>query len=226
MKEMDEQKVERFQEISQPDLNEQVGPTSPTPAEQDSYWLNTALTAARLPQACADEIRRQFQGKVLIPAELDAAIQSQRRLVSALTGRERVKGSPRIEGMFTAEDQIQAAVDDLFGLPVDNAHAGLKTARLSGIRELYMLLTGDYELHGGISPERVQFASTTDFTGLVKNAMNKLVTNTWEELGQAGYDWWQRVSRSISTACILSPAPWWARWAACQLWRREQPTAS
>ena len=149
----------------------------------------------RLPQACADEIRRQFQGKALVPAELDAAIQSQRRLVSALTGRERVKGSPRIEGMFTAEDQVQAAVDDLFGLPADSAHAGLKTARLSGIRELYMLLTGDYELHGGISPERVQFSTTADFTGLVKNAMNKLVTNTWEELGQAGYDWWQRVSR-------------------------------
>ncbi len=195
MKENEEQKVECFQETSQTDFPKQEGPSSPASAEQDSYWLNTALTAARLPQACADEIRRQFQGKALIPAELDAAIQSQRRLVSALTGRERVKGSPRIEGMFTAEDQIQAAVDDLFGLPVDAAHAGLKTARLSGIRELYMLLTGDYELHGGISPERVQFASTADFTGLVKNAMNKLVTNTWEELGQAGYDWWQRVSR-------------------------------
>ena len=39
----------------------------------------------------------------------------------------------------------------------------------------------------------MQFATTADFTGLVKNAMNKLVANTWEELGRAGYDWWQRV---------------------------------
>jgi hypothetical protein len=160
---------------------------------KDAYLLNSALAAARLPQVCADEIRRQFQGKEIEPTALDSAIQAQRRVVSALTGRESVQGTPRIEGMFTAEDQLQAAVNDLFGLPKDPSMQGLNAARLSGIRELYMLLTGDYDLHGGIVPERVQFATTADFTGLVKNAMNKLVANIWEELGRAGYDWWQRV---------------------------------
>jgi hypothetical protein len=160
---------------------------------KDIYLLNAALSASHLPQACADEIRRQFQGKEIDPTTLDHAIQAQRRIVSALTGRESVQGSPRIEGMFTAEEQLQAGVNELFGIPNDASLHGLKAARLSGIRELYMLLTGDYDLHGGIVPERVQFATTADFTGLVKNAMNKLVANTWEELGRAGYDWWQRV---------------------------------
>jgi hypothetical protein len=41
----------------------------------------------------------------------------------------------------------------------------------------------------------VQFATTADFTGLVKNALNKIVVNTWDQLGQAGYDWWTRISR-------------------------------
>jgi hypothetical protein len=175
-------------------LKETTPAAAPISAE-DSYWLNTALAAAHLPQVCTDELRRQFQGRTLVPTELEAAIQTQRKLVSALTGRESVKGTPRIEGMFSSEDQLQGAVDDLFGLPVDPANKGLRAARLSGIRELYMLLTGDYDLHGGMVPERVQFASTADFTGLVKNAMNKLVANTWEELGRAGYDWWERVSR-------------------------------
>jgi hypothetical protein len=40
----------------------------------------------------------------------------------------------------------------------------------------------------------VQLATTADFSGLVKNALNKIVTNTWQELGRAGYDWWQAIS--------------------------------
>ena len=58
---------------------------------------------------------------------------------------------------------------------------------------MYLTLTGDYDLHGGYYPDRAQLATTADFTGLVKNAMNKIVVNTWEELGRAGYDWWQRM---------------------------------
>jgi hypothetical protein len=69
-------------------------------------------------------------------------------------------------------------------------------AKLSGIRELYLMLTGDYDLHGGYDAERVQFATTADFTGLVKNALNKIVVNTWDQLGKAGYDWWARVVRT------------------------------
>jgi hypothetical protein len=66
--------------------------------------------------------------------------------------------------------------------------------RLSGIRELYLSTTGDYDLHGGYFPERAQLANTLDFSGLVKNSLNKLVANTWEELGKAGYDWWKDVT--------------------------------
>ena len=62
-------------------------------------------------------------------------------------------------------------------------------ARLSGIRELYLSLTGDYDLHGGYYPQRAHLATSADFSGLVKNSLNKLVSNTWEDLGKAGYDW-------------------------------------
>jgi hypothetical protein len=88
---------------------------------------------------------------------------------------------------------LQAAVDDLLQAPRDPRHASLVTHRLTGIRELYHLLTGDYEYHGGFHPDRVRLATTADFTGLVKNALNKIVVNQWEQLGRAGYDWWQRI---------------------------------
>ena len=43
-------------------------------------------------------------------------------------------------------------MNELFGLPKDSSMTGLNAARLSGIRELYLLLTGDYDLHGGHCP--------------------------------------------------------------------------
>ena len=38
-------------------------------------------------------------------------------------------------------------------------------------------------MHGGYYPERARLATTADFTGLVKNAMNKIVADT---MGRAG----------------------------------------
>jgi hypothetical protein len=96
--------------------------------------------------------------------------------------------------MFTTEDQLQSAVDDLLGAQRDQDKAGLKVARLSGIRELYFMLTGDLDLHGGYHPSRVQLATTADFAGLVKNALNKMVISKWSELGRAGYTWWEKIS--------------------------------
>jgi len=51
------------------------------------------------------------------------------------------------------------------------------------------MLTGDDDMHGGYYPDRTRLATTADFSGLVKNALNKIVVNTWELLGRAGYDW-------------------------------------
>ena len=72
--------------------------------------------------------------------------------------------------------------------------ANIKTPRLSGIRELYLALTGDNDLHGGYHPDRVQLATTADFSSLVRNALNKIVSNTWDDLGRAGYDWWKDIT--------------------------------
>jgi hypothetical protein len=95
--------------------------------------------------------------------------------------------------MNSSKDQIEAAVDDLFDAPRTAGRESLKAARLSGIRELYLLTTGDYDLHGGYYPDRAQLATTADFTGLVKNALNKVIARQWEAMGRSGYDWWQSI---------------------------------
>ena len=59
-----------------------------------------------------------------------------------------------------------------------------------------MAMTGDVDLVGGFHKDRIQFQHTTDsFPGLVKNAFNKALVREWEQLGRAGYDWWQRIVR-------------------------------
>jgi hypothetical protein len=100
---------------------------------------------------------------------------------------------PRINALFSSEDQLQIAVDDLLGAPRLKGDEGKRVHRLSGIRELYHMLTGDFDMHGGFHPERMLFATTADFTGLVKNALNKIVVAQWEAMGSAGYDWWRDI---------------------------------
>ena len=163
-------------------------------AQMCGYLLESGLAAAKLPQAMAEHVRKQFSGKVFDAGELDAAITSARQLVSELTAGAVVQGPGRISAVFDSRDKIQAAVDDLFDVPRDNSLANLKVERLQGIRELYLMLTGDYDFHGGYDRGRAQLATTADFTGLVKNALNKIVVNTWDQLGKAGYDWWNRVA--------------------------------
>jgi hypothetical protein len=156
------------------------------------YLLTSGLAAAKLPAPAAEMVRVQFAGKAFEPAELTTAIEAARKLVSDLTASSIVKG-PRVGGMVTTEEQLQAAVDDLMGAPRDEGRHDIKPARLTGIRELYMTLTGDYDLHGGYHPEHTSLATTADFTGLVKNALNKIVVQKWGELGRAGYTWWEKV---------------------------------
>lgn len=163
--------------------------------KQMSAWmLESGLAAAKLPNPISEQIRKQFQDRTFDPTELQIAIQEARKMLSELNAAGQVQGPGRIQSVFDSSDRLQAAVDDLFNIPREEKLKGLEVPRLTGIRELYLSLTGDQELHGGYHPERVQLATTADFSGLVKNALNKLVVDSWQELGRAGYDWWEDIT--------------------------------
>jgi len=164
-----------------------------------SDLLTTGLAASKLPAPVSDRIRKDFQahldnGHPFEPSDLQAAIDDARTMLSELTAAQAVIGPTRVGSMFSSNDQLEAGVDDLFGLPREERLKNVKPARLTGIRELYFALTGDIDLHGGFHAERIQLATTADFTGLVKNALNKIVAQHWEQLGRAGYSWWQAIA--------------------------------
>jgi hypothetical protein len=198
---------ERFINMPKPDVNpqDQPNPTPAQPAGQDQQahqvmlkicenLLETSLAAAKLPKPSQDHLRKQFSGQVFEVAALEAAIKDQRDLLSELTASQTVSGPGRISQVFNEADKLQAAVDDLFGIQRSEKLQGVSVPPLSGIRELYLMLTGDREMHGGYHPDRVHLATTADFTGLVKNALNKIVADQWSLLGRAGYDWWQNIT--------------------------------
>ena len=175
-------------------LDQALQEAQKTRVQMCAYLLESALTASKLPAPLQERLRKQFEGKIFEAQEIQDAITDSRAMLSDLTAGAAVQGPGRITSVFNEADKLQAAVDDLFNIPRDEKLQSLNIPKLSGIRELYLSLTGDYDLHGGYHPDRAHLATTADFTGLVKNALNKIVTNIWEQLGRAGYDWWQYIS--------------------------------
>lgn len=174
-------------------LSEEAEAARAVRAQMCTYLLDSGLAAAKLPAAVTERVRKQFSGKVFEPAELTGAIEDARKLVSELTGAGLIQGPGRMHGMFSSEDQFSAALFDLLGAERPEGLKTLKAAKLSGIRELYTLMTGDSDFIGGYNPERVQFATTADLPGVLKNAMNKLIVQEWQELGRSGYRWWESI---------------------------------
>lgn len=190
-------KIEDVTPESQPttaDLQVQLAEMRQMRAEMSKWVTETMLGSSQLPAPVKDRLKKQFAERTFAPAELQTAIRDARAMLMELDPGKAVNGPARVEGMVDSGERVQAAVDDLFGAPRALHLRNVNVPRLSGIRELYLSLTGDTDLHGGYHPERAQLATTVDFSGLVKNSLNKLVANTWEELGKAGYDWWKDIT--------------------------------
>ena len=162
-------------------------------AQMRASLLEASLAAARLPASAEASLRTRFGEREFQPAELQQAIGDTRKLVSELTGGSVIQGAGLISNIVPPEDQVNAALHDLLGANRPKDLEGLKPARLSGIRELYTLMTGDTDFTGGYHRERAQFAATSDLPGLLKNAMNKVIIDQWQELGRSGYRWWEPI---------------------------------
>ena len=158
---------------------------------QCEHLLTTGLSTSRLPDVVQARLRKQFEGRKFQPTELQTAIDEARDEVSALTAGGIVSGPGRVSGMFSGAEQFRLAVEDLLGIDRDPAEAGVKVHRLSGIREAYILGTGDRDLLGTYAPE-FALGAATDFTVVIKNALNKRLVASWAKLEKT-YGWWKKI---------------------------------
>jgi len=180
---------------------------------QCSAVLQSVLAAnSDLPPAMTDLLEIRFKGGIFDAADLQAEVAAVRKAWADLQESSVIQGmgtgsdgsrsgdllsrsgdlrQPRVRGMWDSLDRIQMAFDRLMGLEIPGEHSDLP--RLTGIRELYLLLTGDHEMYGRFNPDRVQLTcqvTTSTITSVVKNALNKVLLKSYNMRPQ----WWAPIA--------------------------------
>ena len=160
--------------------------------------LDSSLAASKLPSASQKAVRKPFEikltaGTTFLPSELKEAIADKREEIAALS-ENNIQGPARgtqIGSMWTGVEQFKAALYDLFGAEREEGTEKMRVRPLSGIREAYVLATGDQAFMGGYYPE---FALVTaNFPGIVANIGNKMLIKAWKDLEQH-YGWWKKIA--------------------------------
>jgi hypothetical protein len=180
----------------------ETAPVAPAPAAPASIDLaawqqamvktaaQSMISASGLPAASRERLSAmQFTA----PQQVTAAIEAERSYLAKLQESQVIQ----IGGQAPRGGAIQMGLNamDKIALAVDALIAGTTPERgvapLTGIRELYMLLSGDYELTGRFQSDRVQLANADSSTmaSLVANALNKRVTNLFQEYPR----WWEPI---------------------------------
>jgi hypothetical protein len=158
--------------------------------------LEAKLTASGLPEAAKVHLRKQFAGRVFESSEVDGAIDGLRGLLGTVFGQSSIRGvggsilDPGVRQGITPLDKVQAAFDRLFGLPVPTELAGVP--RLTGIREAYVLVTGDKFFDGRYHWEESIVRESNEVTtsvlaNVVLNSMTKRLIRDY----QAQPKWWE-----------------------------------
>lgn len=135
-------------------------------------------------------------------ADLTAAITAARQELAALYAAQVIQiggtppRTPHITGGMSGYEQLQLAAEAL--ILGQRPPSGVRP--LTGIRELYMLLSGDYELTGVFHGDRVQFATVNSSTmaALTANALNKAVVNMFGQYPQ----WWKPFTTRVDATSL------------------------
>ena len=154
--------------------------------------IDSTLARSGLSMSSEAVVRDLMHGREM--EELDGFIGRQREIEAIPAEKTTVKGvAPMVTSMRNSLDKVELAVDALVSgtRPPD----GIRP--LQGVRELYVMLSGDYDLKGGFHGENIELASVTAATmpELVANAMNKAVTHEFIEIPQ----FWGPIVREVDS---------------------------
>ena len=194
------------QEETRSSVSPNPGLTSPPTPDMTQAWLNaqrdnviaTLMSSATdLPEQVRQKLLKQHQKHPFnTPDELYAAIEDERATLATVRkdtvqlGGLPPRGGGHIGSMKTSMDNMQDAVDWLFGV----ADVEPPDWQFRSMPFLYQALTGDRNWYGVFDPEAVLFsgADTTSLASLAKNAMNKVIISEWAALNF--YRWYELVT--------------------------------
>ena len=166
--------------------------------------LEFRLANSRLPEELQDTVRAQCATLPhLTGADLTAMIDRLQRAWARANEQSAIRNLGRVEQVTAPVDRLSLAFEQLMGVGGTAEHRN--APRLSGIREMYDLLTGDWERQGIFRAERVTLANatTTTMAGIVANALNKVLLQAFEMRPQ----WWQPIAYEEDFA-TLNPVRW------------------
>ena len=196
---------ERQTATAQPSEPQRIEPSAVLPeneylaaSELSEPWLNAVrqatteamLAASGLPAVSQQRLAAQLYQT---PVAIQQAIEAERQYLASLSENQVIQlpgqppRSPHISGMRTPLERVELALDAM----LNGVRPPQEIQPLTGIRELYHLLSGDYEMTGQFQTERVQFAAVTSSTmaNLVANALNKRVINEFQQYPR----WWESI---------------------------------
>jgi len=153
------------------------------------------LTPTRL-----EHIHNNIDRLEKIVGRLSAAIDQQAEDVT-IHGLGHPPRQPSLTSGRDSLDRIRLAAEAL--LSSTRPPAGIRP--LTGIRELYTLLSGDYELTGRFDADRVYLANvnTSTMSNIVADVLNKRVINMFQS-----YDHWWRPAVTVQDFATLQDIKW------------------
>jgi hypothetical protein len=189
-------------------------PPNDQPVGQGQAVAPTSLSEAlAVIQAAAAELRA---ARDVVPAptparnheerlaDLEQSVSMLAELAAEQARPETVEGMGQPTLLFGGQgglDRLQVAFDHL--LAGTRPPEGIEP--LSGVRELYTLLSGDWEMVGRFNPDRVYLAAVTSATmaNICANALNKVVVNVFSQYPK----WWGNTPTEVDFSS-LHDAKW------------------
>lgn len=166
--------------------------------------ITKAALLGELPTAALKRVEEQFQGKTFSEEELDRAFEKERDYIAALEAARKVTGlaakkpevgflvrewdggGPRsvIRIGMSQDDRIRRAWEQL--LEVESEEP--KVRPFSGLREAYVVTTGDYEISGRFRAQEGAMA-VSDLPELLSDTLNKKLQQEYNHYPQDWRKW-------------------------------------
>lgn len=169
-----------------------------------SRTLTQAALLGELPVLALKRIEEQFGGRVFGEGELPRAMAREKEYVGAIAAAQKVTGlAPRkpevgflikewsggrpksvIRIGMTPEDRIRRAWEQLFEIESDEP----KVRPFSGIREAYVVTTGDYEISGHFRAQEATMVAS-DVPELLSDTLYKKLQQEYNQYPQDWREW-------------------------------------
>lgn len=177
--------------------------------ERCKLELDRRLSESKLPDNAQASLRKRFQEKVFESADLVEAIDETRALLASaepaggvrqeekpkVTSLTEARGPQKVQILLEARDKAEMCLDLRLGYRPEN-DASLTEAQkqlykdlgrpseIPGIKMLYGIFTGDWEVRGRYGPGALCESTTADFPNLLGTSLTRSTVQQFRELEQ------------------------------------------